>query len=43
MTNYTNIYVGEKNYQRLQSRKQSQGESMDSLIIRLLEKYDGVI
>lgn len=43
MTNYTKIYVGEKNYERLQSRKQSRGESMDSLIIRLLEKYDGVI
>jgi predicted CopG family antitoxin len=43
MSRYIQIIVSEDNFERLQKLKISKGESMDTLINRLLLKYEKVV
>jgi predicted CopG family antitoxin len=43
MSRRTKVLVSDETYERLHSCKISRGESMDMLINRLLNKYEGVM
>ena len=43
MSKYTKIQMSEETFERLQDCKLSKGETMDMLINRLLNKYEGLI
>ena len=43
MTSYKGIQLKDETYNRLVDRKYSKGESFESVIIKLLNKYEGLM
>lgn len=43
MTKYKTIQLKTETYFRLRDRKQSKGETFEALLLRLLNKYEGLI
>ena len=43
MSKYTKVMLSEETYYRLQEHKLARGESIDMVLTRLLNKYEGLM